>query len=341
MFPFYKALPKFPAVERDYAMLVDAEIPVGNLEKAISSGAGRLLEKIELFDVYTGSQIPEGKKSVAFSVTLRSADSTLTDIETDKVAEKIIANLEKSGADMVHCDVMDGVFVPNITFGMKMVEDIRKVTSLPLDCHLMISNPEQYVEEFAKAGATYISVHAETTNHLDRLLHQIRELGCKPAVALNPATPLESILHVLDIVDMVLIMSVNPGFGGQKLIPYTLEKIKRLRALCPEKDIQIDLNVSSYIPDEYIENTAQKIEIYQNIALAKTEEDIINITEDTSFASDGWVNSTDQLGEISNFNNALYNVISNSLVDIKIHGSMHVLSKNDETRMPVKQRHSY
>ena len=100
------------------------------------------------------------------------------------------------------------------------------------------------MEEFAKAGATYISVHAETTNHLDRLLHQIRELGCKPAVALNPATTLESIIHVLDIVDMVLIMSVNPGFGGQKLIPYTLEKIRRLRALCPEKDIQIDGGVN-------------------------------------------------------------------------------------------------
>lgn len=152
--------------------------------------------------------------------------------------------IENGGAGLVHLDIMDGHFVPNVSFGPGVSKCIGKGTSLPLDCHLMISNPEQYVEEFAKAGATYISVHAEITNHLDRLLHQIRELGCKPAVALNPATPLESILHVLDIVDMVLIMSVNPGFGGQKLIPYTLEKIKRLRVLCPEKDIQIDGGVN-------------------------------------------------------------------------------------------------
>ena len=138
--------------------------------------------------------------------------------------------IENGGAGLVHLDIMDGHFVPNISFGPGISACVGKGTKLPLDCHLMIENPENYVGEFAKAGASIISVHAETTNHLDRLLHQIRELGVKPAVAINPATPLESIKYVLDIVDMVLVMSVNPGFGGQSLIPYCLDKIRELRA---------------------------------------------------------------------------------------------------------------
>lgn len=148
--------------------------------------------------------------------------------------------IQKGGAGLIHLDIMDGHFVPNITFGPDIAANIKKGTSLPLDCHLMISNPENYVDAFAKAGAHYICVHAETTFHLDRLLHRIAELGCKPAVSINPATPLESILNVLDIVDMVLIMSVNPGFGGQSLIPYTLNKVKILRDLKPKLNIQID-----------------------------------------------------------------------------------------------------
>lgn len=148
--------------------------------------------------------------------------------------------IEKGGAGLIHLDIMDGHFVPNITFGPDIAANIRKGTSVPLDCHLMISNPENYVDAFAKAGAHYICVHAETTFHLDRLLHRIAELGCKPAVSINPATPVETILNVLDIVDMVLIMSVNPGFGGQSLIPYTLDKVKRLRDLKPNMNIQID-----------------------------------------------------------------------------------------------------
>lgn len=148
--------------------------------------------------------------------------------------------IQKGGAGLIHLDIMDGHFVPNITFGPDIAANIKKGTSLPLDCHLMISNPESYVDAFAKAGAHYICVHAETTFHLDRLLHRIAELGCKPAVSINPATPLESILNVLGIVDMVLIMSVNPGFGGQSLIPYTLNKVKILRDLKPKLNIQID-----------------------------------------------------------------------------------------------------
>ena len=131
--------------------------------------------------------------------------------------------IENGGAGLVHLDIMDGHFVPNISFGPGISACVGKGTKLPLDCHLMIENPEKYVGEFAKAGAAIISVHAETTNHLDRLLHQIKELGVKPAVAINPATPLESIKWVLDTVDMVLIMSVNPGFGGQSLMDIQID----------------------------------------------------------------------------------------------------------------------
>lgn len=147
---------------------------------------------------------------------------------------------EAGGAGYIHLDIMDGHFVPNISFGPGIATMIRKATQLPIDCHLMIENPERYIPEFAKAGAQIINVQVESTRHLDRLLQQIRELGCKPAVTLNPATPLESISEILDLVDMVLIMSVNPGFGGQSLIPYCLDKVRRLRALRPQLDIQID-----------------------------------------------------------------------------------------------------
>lgn len=148
--------------------------------------------------------------------------------------------VERGDAGLIHLDIMDGHFVPNISFGPDISRQIGRATKLPLDCHLMISNPEMFVEEFAKIGASYITVQAETANHLDRLLNRIRELGAKPAVSINPATPIESIRWVLDVVDMVLVMSVNPGFGGQSLIPYTLEKIRTLRSMKPELDIEID-----------------------------------------------------------------------------------------------------
>lgn len=154
--------------------------------------------------------------------------------------ESELEAVERGGAGLIHLDIMDGHFVPNISFGPGISELIGKATKLPLDCHLMISNPEAFVDEFAKIGARYISVQAESTNHLDRLLNRIRELGAKPAVSINPATPIESVRWVLDSVDMVLVMSVNPGFGGQSLIPYCLEKIRELRKLKPSLDIEID-----------------------------------------------------------------------------------------------------
>ncbi len=139
--------------------------------------------------------------------------------------------IEKAGADMVHIDVMDGHFVPNITIGAPVVKSLRKVTSLPFDVHLMIENPEYYIKDFVDAGSNIITVHAEASKHLHRLIQLIKSYDVKAGIALNPATPLCVIEHLLDDVDMVLIMTVNPGFGGQKFIENMYEKIKALKVL--------------------------------------------------------------------------------------------------------------
>ncbi|MBX3008188.1 MAG: ribulose-phosphate 3-epimerase [Melioribacteraceae bacterium] len=138
---------------------------------------------------------------------------------------------ELGSADIIHCDIMDGHFVPNITFGPLVVSAVKKITKLPLDVHLMIENSEKYLESFVEAGASYLTIHQEANVHLDRSLNHIRELGAKPGVSINPATPISTIEEVLEIVDLILVMTVNPGFGGQKFIESTLRKVEKLAEL--------------------------------------------------------------------------------------------------------------
>lgn len=142
-----------------------------------------------------------------------------------------IAMCVAGGADWIHIDVMDGCFVPNLTYGAKVIDTVRRLTSLPLDVHLMVIQPEKYVETFAKAGANVLTVHQEATPHLHRQLHHIRDLGCRAGVALNPGTPVESLRDVAADLDLVLVMTVNPGFGGQSFIPHGIDKVRRARAL--------------------------------------------------------------------------------------------------------------
>ncbi|WP_147532045.1 ribulose-phosphate 3-epimerase [Bacillus marasmi] len=166
-----------------------------------------------------------------------------------KLGEEI-KDVERGGADYIHVDVMDGHFVPNITIGPLIVEAIRPVTKLPLDVHLMIENPDQYIEAFAKAGADYLTVHVEACRHLHRTLGYIKSFGVKAGVVLNPATPVEMIQHVLEDVDMVLFMTVNPGFGGQKFIPSVLPKIKQLREMIDAKGLDIEIEVDGGVNAE-------------------------------------------------------------------------------------------
>jgi len=154
-----------------------------------------------------------------------------------------VQNVEAAGADLLHIDIMDGHFVPNISFGPVVLKSLQGKTKVPFDVHLMIENPDNYIEEFAKLGASYITVHVETCVHLHRTIQSIRALGAKPAVSLNPATPLSMIEEVLDDVDMVLLMSVNPGFGGQSFIESTLDKIARLKTMITVRDLNVDIQV--------------------------------------------------------------------------------------------------
>lgn len=159
-----------------------------------------------------------------------------------RLGEEIKA-VEASGADMIHLDVMDGHFVPNITIGPAVVEGVRKMTSLPLGVHLMIEEPDRYIMDFATAGADIITVHEEATVHLHRTVHLIKENGVKAGVSLNPATPLTHLDCILPDLDMVLLMSVNPGFGGQKFIPFVLDKIRALRALLEARGLSVPIEV--------------------------------------------------------------------------------------------------
>jgi len=166
-----------------------------------------------------------------------------------KLGEEILA-VEKGGADYIHIDVMDGHFVPNITIGPLIVEAIRPITKLPLDVHLMIENPDQYIEAFAKAGADYITVHVEACRHLHRTIQNIKSFGIKAGVVLNPATPVESIQHIIGEIDMVLLMSVNPGFGGQKFIPEVLPKIRKVKEMAEQKGVDMEIEIDGGVNPE-------------------------------------------------------------------------------------------
>lgn len=173
-----------------------------------------------------------------------------------KLGEEVSA-VEKAGADWIHVDVMDGHFVPNITMGPIIVSAVRRVTTLPIDVHLMIENPDRYITDFAKAGASLISVQVETCVHLNRTIQAIREAGARPGVVLNPSTPIEALAWVLADVEFVLIMSVNPGFGGQTFIPNSLDKIRALRKRIDEQGLTTLIQVDGGINAKNIREVAQ------------------------------------------------------------------------------------
>jgi len=153
-----------------------------------------------------------------------------------------IKELQEANADWVHVDVMDGVFVPNISFGQKMLKDIRPLTTLPLDVHLMIVNPERYITEFAERGADYITIHVESTDKVAEALKKIRECGKKAGLSVKPNTPVSAIEPYIDMIDLILIMSVEPGFGGQKFMPIALEKITQAKALVGDRNIIVEVD---------------------------------------------------------------------------------------------------
>lgn len=176
-----------------------------------------------------------------------------------------IKKVEEAGADYLHIDVMDGHFVPNITIGAPVVKAIRKNSNLVFDVHLMIENPDYYIEDFAKAGADIITVHAEACRHLNRTIQNIKSFGKKVGVALNPATPLNVLDYSLEYIDMVLIMTVNPGFGGQKFIPNMVEKIKKLKTTIHSRGLNIDIEVDGGIK---LDNFREVVEAGANVLVA-------------------------------------------------------------------------
>ncbi len=176
-----------------------------------------------------------------------------------------IRNVEEAGAQYLHLDVMDGAFVPSISFGMPVIQSLRKNSNMTVDVHLMIEDPNRYLDEFAAIGADILTVHAEACTHLDRTIQKIHQLGKKAGVALNPATPLSVIEWVLPEIDMVLLMSVNPGFGGQKYIPYVTDKIRALRAMVDGRGLETDIEVDGGVS---LANVSSVLEAGANVMVA-------------------------------------------------------------------------
>ena len=185
----------------------------------------------------------------------RIAPSILS-ADFSKLGEEV-REVEACGADLIHCDVMDGHFVPNITIGPMVIKALSKVTKLPLDVHLMIEKPERYIKEFIEAGSKMLTIHVEATTHLQRHIQHIKEQGVKAGVSLNPSTPLDVLEYILSEVDFVLIMTVNPGFGGQKFLRSMLPKIKQLRKMINEKGLSAEIEVDGGIGVENIKDASQ------------------------------------------------------------------------------------
>jgi ribulose-phosphate 3-epimerase len=182
-------------------------------------------------------------------VPMKRIAPSILSADFGRLKEEVQA-VEAAGADYLHVDIMDGHFVPNITIGPVVVEAVRKITKVPLDVHLMIENPDRYIPDFAKAGADFLAVHFETCPHLHRTITMIKEYSVKPAVVINPSTPVSFLDQILEEVDMALIMSVNPGFGGQKFIPESVKKIQALKAMISGKRLKVDIEVDGGItPD--------------------------------------------------------------------------------------------
>jgi ribulose-phosphate 3-epimerase len=182
---------------------------------------------------------------------LKKIAPSILSADFSRLADEVRA-VEKAGADVIHVDVMDGHFVPNITIGPLVVQGLKKLTSLPLDVHLMIENPERYVEVFAQAGSDWITIHAEVCPNLKRMIRKVREFKARPGIVLKPATPLKTLFPVLDEIDLVLIMSVNPGFGGQSFIPAALKKTERLRKIVDQNGYSIEIEVDGGVKIENI-----------------------------------------------------------------------------------------